>query len=68
MIYVLIDRTKQLCFVTIIKNGNIWIMKNPQKSFITKIKINILFKKGFRTFIVVKYTWTITTYNKKRAH
>jgi len=49
------------------KNGNIWIMKNPQKSFITKIKINILFKKGFRTFIVVKYTWTITTYNKKRA-
>ena len=68
MIYVLIDRTKQLCFVTIIKNGNIWIMENPQKSFITKIKINILFKKGFRTFIVVKYTWTITTYNKKRAH
>lgn len=68
MIYVLIDRTKQLCFVTIIKNGNIWIIENPKKSFITKIKNKYLFKKGFRTFIVVKYTWTITTYNKKRAH
>lgn len=45
MIYVLIDRTKQLCFVTIIKNGNIWIMENPQKSFITKIKNKYFIQK-----------------------